>query len=220
MSSNLFDSSQSSPQSLEWSAECFPNSSMNLSHQSTRSIHQRPAGVAVGTMASVAKPLTWTVNLECKVAADTRRIFDALTLPEYIEAWLCVPGHHPECSNVTSRVAHGFQIEHRCSSGSSTRIIGNYCSFLKRKLSFSWRPANGAETRDSFVDIRLHGDFERSVLRLRHFGLETEDDFNWHSALWSASIAKLCKLFERPTLSNEPRKQRAGRRGQEVYCEY
>ena len=165
----------------------------------------------MNSMARVVKPPTRTVNLEFRLAADTRKIFDALTVPEYIEAWICIPGHHPECSNMTSRSAHGFQIEHHCRSGASTKITGNYRSFMRRKLSFSWRPAHGPETPDSFVEIRLHGDFERSVLRLRHFGLESEDDFNWHSALWSTSIAKLCRLFESPSLSSEPRRQRAGR---------
>jgi len=193
--------------------------SMNIYDRFKGSIHQRQAGLALNTADCAAEPPSWTVTLECRVAADTRRVFDALTVPEYIETWICVPGHHPACSNVTSRVADGFQIAHHCSTGPSTKIIGTYCSFLRRKLSFSWRPADGSECLDSFVDIRLYGDFERSILRLRHFGLGSEDEFDWHSALWSASLARLCGLFDRPTLSNESRRQRSGKRRQEVYCE-
>jgi len=220
MPAYLCDSSQSSTQGLDWSVECYSVYSMNISHQFLRSVGQQPARVGMNTVAYVDEQPSWIVNLECRVGADTRRIFDALTVPEYIETWICVPGHHPECRNVTSRIAHGFQIEHHCSSGPSTMIVGTYCSFLKRKLSFSWRPAHGPEGQDSFVDIRLHGDFERSILRLRHFGLESEQDFNWHSALWSASIARLCRLFDRPLPSKEARRKRTSKRRQEVYCEY
>jgi uncharacterized protein YndB with AHSA1/START domain len=192
---------------------------MNNSNPFSSILRRQPRGLSKQDMTGVFEVSSWTVNLECSVAADTRRIFYALTVPEYIEAWICVPGYHPECRNVTSRNAHGFQIEHHCSSGTATKFSGTYCSFLKRKLSFSWQPAHGASAGDSFVDIRLHGDFERSILRLRHFGLDSEDDFNWHSAFWTSSIARLCKLFERQAADADQRRQRASRRRSELYCE-
>ncbi len=207
MPSYLCDSSQTSLQDIDWSEECNSIGSMNISHRFVRTNSLQRPGLAMDSVACVAEVPSWTVNLECKVAADTRRVFDALTVPEYIETWICVPGHPPDCSNMTSRVANGFQIDHRCSSGSSMTIVGTYCSFLKRKLSFSWRSGAGPESLDSFVDIRLQGDFERSILRLRHFGLESEAEYNWHSALWTASIARLCKLFEKSTLGNGRRRQ-------------
>lgn len=148
-----------------------------------------------------------TIHLQCSVAADTQRIFYALTVPEYIETWICVPGCDPECRNVTCRVAQGFEIQHHCESGAMTKISGTYFSYLKRKLSFSWRPAGMKETRDSLVDIRLYGDFEKSILRLRHFGLESEEEFNWHLSLWSASVARLSKLFGDSTPISKRRPQ-------------
>ena len=144
---------------------------------------------------AASAPSPWTVVMECSLAADTKRIFDALTVPEYIEAWICVPGTHPDCRNVSCRDAQGFQIEHQCNTGPTTRITGTYFSFLKRKLSFSWQPATEAGSGESFVDIRLYGDFERSILRLRHCGFRSEEEFQWHLALWTTSIARLSKLF-------------------------
>jgi len=182
---------------------------MNNSHQIPSILRQQTHQVINRDTVSVSGAPSWTVRMECSMAADTERIFCALTVPEYIEAWICVPGYHPECHNQTSRNAHGFQIEHYCRSGKATKISGTYRSFLKRKLSFSWRPMRGSAAKESFVDIRLHGDFENSILRLRHFGLDSEDDFNWHSALWSSSIARLCRLFNRPAADREERRQRA-----------
>jgi uncharacterized protein YndB with AHSA1/START domain len=151
-----------------------------------------------------------TINMECSLAADTRRIFTALTVPEYIETWICVPGYHPECQNVTCRIGHEFQIEHLCNSGPTTRISGTYLSLLKRKLSFSWKSAGPTPTHESLVDIRLHGDFEKSILRLRHFDLDSEESFNWHSDLWSASMTRLRKLFDRPSSAPDMQRQRTG----------
>jgi uncharacterized protein YndB with AHSA1/START domain len=192
---------------------------MNNPNPVSSVLRQQLRGVSKQDRTSGSETPSWTVNLECSVAADTRRIFYALTVPEYIEAWICVPGYHPECRNVTSRNTHGFQIEHHCSTGTATKIRGTYCSFLKRKLSFSWQPAEGSSAGESFVDIRLHGDFERSILRLRHFGLDSEEDFNWHSTFWSSSIARLCKLFDRPTTGAPKHGQRVNRRRSELYCE-
>ena len=135
------------------------------------------------------------------MAADTRRIFDALTVPEYIETWICVPGYHSECRNVTCRLTHGFRIEHFCNSGPATRIDGTYLSFLKRQTKILLENFGPATTRESLVDIRLYGDFEKSILRLRHFGLESEEDLSWHSALWATSMTRLRKLFHRPRLA-------------------
>jgi uncharacterized protein YndB with AHSA1/START domain len=219
MSSDLYVLSQTTAPGRKWASGCYLTVSMNNSNSIQSTFDKRPRGLSGPDLAGESDPRSWTVTLERSVAADTRRIFCALTVPEYLEAWICVPGHHPECSNVMSRNAHGFQIEHHCSSGATTKISGTYCSFLKRKLSFSWKPAHGSAGGESFVDIRLHGDFERSILRLRHFGLDSEDDFNWHLAFWSSSIARLCKLFDRPTAGADPRRPRAGRRRSPLYCE-
>jgi len=212
-------SSQTPMLEANWRSGCNHNGRMKNSIPFSNVLGQQPRRIGKHDRADGTDSPSWTVNLECSVAADTRRIFDALTVPEYIETWICVPGHHPECCNVTSRNAHGFQIEHHCSSGTTTKISGTYCSFLKRKLSFSWNPAPGSSAGDSFVDIRLHGDFERSILRLRHFGLDSEDDFNWHSAFWSSSIARLCRLFERPVAGTDRHGRRANTPRSELYCE-
>jgi uncharacterized protein YndB with AHSA1/START domain len=171
---------------------------MRNAFASNETVHQSRTRGSKTSISTVSASSPWTVAVECSLAADTKRIFNALTVPEYIEAWICVPGSHSNCQNVTCRVSHGFQIEHHCNSGSTTRITGTYFSFLKRKLSFSWLPASEPGSADSFVDIRLYGDFERSILRLRHRGFASEDEFHWHAAFWTASIARLSKLFLLP----------------------
>lgn len=174
--------------------------------------HQQPRGTGRKDLACGPQVAPWTVSMECKVAADTCRIFTALTVPEYMEAWISVPGYHPECHNITCQLAHGFQIEHHCKSGTITRISGLYRSFHRRKLSLLWRQAGTVENCESFVDIRLSGDFDKSTLRLRHRGLNSEEEFNWHRAFWSASITRLCRLFEKPAMGTDQQGQRRARK--------
>jgi hypothetical protein len=45
------------------------------------------------------------------------------------------------------------------------------------------------------VDIRLHGDFERTTLHLRHTGFVSSFDVAWHRALWDLSIGRLVSLY-------------------------
>lgn len=219
MSIDLYTSSQILFVSRLRRSGCNPTRSMNNTHVLQQTIRKQQRGVSNSRIADDLQVSPWTLDMEYSLAADTRRIFNALTVPEYIEAWICVPGYHPDCQNVTCRVAHGFQIEHRCHSGAITRITGTYFSFLKRKLSFSWRPAGASGAGDSLVDIRLRGDFERSILRLRHRGFESEEEFNWHDALWSASIARLSRLFDKPTMGTNHHRLRDQRQRSELFFE-
>lgn len=194
------------------------NCRMKSSCEVPQALCYRPSARSREEVGGSYETPSWTINLQCSVAADTRRIFYALTVPEYIEAWICIPGCHPECRNVACRVARGFEIEHCCGSGAMTRVSGTYFSFEKRKLSFSWRPAWVADTQDSLVDIRLYGDFEKSILRLRHFGLKSEKDFNWHLSLWSASVARLGGLFGGSALTSDQRKPRMNWEQSDLLC--
>lgn len=184
----------------------------------SRVVCLRPGAKNKGGIDEGSELSRWTINLQYSVAADTQRIFNALTVPEYIEAWICVPGCNPECRNVTCWVSRGFEIAHHCNPGAKGKISGTYISFLKRKLSFSWRPAWAPNAHASLVDIRLYGDFEKSTLRLRHFGLESEEEFNWHLSLWSVSVARLCRLFGNPALHTDRRRQQISRKPSGLLC--
>lgn len=218
MSSNLYRLSHIATPDSDWSFDCTSNRKMNNTDLSQNRLRLVPLSTGNGNLTGTPAASRWTVSVECSVAADTRRIFDVLTVPEYMEAWICVPGHHPNCHNVTSHVDNGFQIDHLCNSGAVTRITGTYLTFLKRKLSFSWRPAGEPSANDSFVDIRLYGDFERSILRLRHSGFDTKEEFDWHTELWTASMNRLCRLFDKPTVRTDQQRSRAGSRRSELTC--
>ncbi len=139
-----------------------------------------------------APALYFTVS----VNADRRRVFHLLTIPEYMETWLLVPGRHKQSSmNVTSD-STGFQIQYFDEHGAPASLVAAYQTCRTAKAQFFWRRNGAAVSNPSFVKIRLNGDFGRTTLNLSHSGLGSEADRRWHSQLWDQSLQKLSSLFE------------------------
>lgn len=136
--------------------------------------------------------------LEVSIRADARRLIHALTVPEYLEAWLSLPGQHPECSTTAARDDQDFAVEHFCDGRLSVLISGTYLVCRRRNVIFSWRVEGELCVPPTEVDIRLRGDFERTTLILRHTGFASRHDLAWHRALWNASIGRLNALYGSP----------------------
>jgi len=177
---------------------------MNRGSTSLQTEHNEASGLVTRKGASANTAAARAINIEVSVAADTRRIFEALTIPEYMEAWLSVPGYHSDCHATVCRRVDGFLWEHFCNTGSVIRIAGSYSACLRRKLIFSWKVSGGLCTPESRVDIRLCGYFERSILRLRHLGLQSEEDFSWHTGMWTASLTHLNRILGGVTSGPRP----------------
>jgi uncharacterized protein YndB with AHSA1/START domain len=150
---------------------------------------------------AVSKQTFWTVQQELSIKAEIRRLFHALTAPEYIETWICLPGHPAGCANVATKVENDFLIAHMCGGVPTTRISGRFSVCERRNLTFSWRVEGDQNAGTSFVDIRLSGDFEYTTLQLKHGGFASREQYGWHRALWSSSLAKLKRLYDSSPLS-------------------
>ena len=137
----------------------------------------------------------FSAHTEISIHADTRRLFHALTDPEYLEVWLSLPGCRPGCSMVAGRYDRDYFVEHFCDGRQSLLISGQYRVLRRRHVSFSWRVDGDLCVPDTTVEIRLRGDFERTTLSLQHSGFSTRHDSAWHRALWNNSISRLAGLF-------------------------
>lgn len=124
--------------------------------------------------------------------AERKRVFYALTMPEYMEAWLAVPGVSPGCICVRARNG-SFSI---CwvADGTPFTIGCNYRVCNRSKLLFDWKHDTNSSITASLITIRLMGEFERTDLELIHFGLDPSVQ-EWHRKLWQASFAQLSRLF-------------------------
>jgi activator of Hsp90 ATPase-like protein len=139
------------------------------------------------------------IAMRVVVGADRRRIFDALTLPEYIEAWLTLPGDHAGCRLVASQKEEAFRFDHFSAVGYDLSISGAFRVCRRGKMFFSWRKWDARDEHawftDSLVMIRLYGAFAKSTLCLAHSGSFSEEDYCWHSEMWERSLKKLQSLF-------------------------
>jgi len=134
-----------------------------------------------------------SVSTKTSVGADRHRIFQALTVAEYIEAWFSVPGGVADHIHVFTREDF-FSIN---ISSTQRQHIGILCSYKvcrRSKLLFTWAHNALSETALSLVNIRLLGDFGRTTVQVTHSGLAPSDQ-PWHLELWQLSLAKLRKLF-------------------------
>jgi uncharacterized protein YndB with AHSA1/START domain len=137
----------------------------------------------------------WTVSLQRNVRADARRLFHALTVPEYMETWVSFPDDHSSCLNVASRTDHEFSMTHWCSGRATALISGIYLVCQRHRLALAWRAKGTASADQTYVDIRLRGNFESTTVLLRHSGFDSREAFDWHEALWSTSLERLARLY-------------------------
>jgi len=120
-------------------------------------------------------------------------LFQALTVPEYIDTWFVAP----DAVSGTTAVTKGpncFVVTYRSMDGSEKRFVGSYKVSRRGKVQFTWRRDAFGETSSSLVRIRLQGDFERTTVNLKHVGLAQEEQSHY-STLWQASLEKLASLF-------------------------
>ena len=140
----------------------------------------------------------WMVDLESSIRSDVRRLSLALTVPEYIETWMTLPGNHSDCSHIVIRDGDDYAIDHQCAGTHGVRINGTYSTLERHRVSFSWAVDGMLRVPESSVVIKLHGDFESTSVILRHRGLASYQQYLWHRTLWAESLGNLKRLYEAP----------------------
>jgi hypothetical protein len=129
------------------------------------------------------------------IHADVRRISQALTLPEYLEAWICMPDRKQGSQLVASLNPSGFRLD--CYSGGrvTLRIIASYFFRHQRKMRLLWQKVCESNYVETMVDFRVRGNFGASILELSHTGFDNVHEYRWSEELWRVSLEKLTSLF-------------------------
>jgi len=148
--------------------------------------HERPQSI------NHDASLSFSVSLN----ADRRRIFQVLTISEYMETWLSIPGCHHDRSIYVVSDPTGFHVQYFDERLGPSGLVGSYQTFRTSKTNILWSRTGNRESSTSFVKIRLNGDFERTTLCLSHSGLNSAAELDWHAQLWAQSLEKLGSLFE------------------------
>jgi uncharacterized protein YndB with AHSA1/START domain len=137
----------------------------------------------------------YIISASVRIRTDIRRLFQAVVVPEYLDAWLRVPEHEVSSAVTPLQQSVGFALKWRSARATQSQILATYRTCRRRKLIISWKIEKNSLLKESSVILRLSGDFGCSVLSLFHSGLGTFDDFAWHRQFWHLSLERLVNLF-------------------------
>jgi hypothetical protein len=137
----------------------------------------------------------WTIAMSISVDADALRIFHALTVPEYLEAWISMPDQSEDSAVVASPSANGYRLDQYSAGSVAVSITSSYLFCHHRKMRLFWRKSRNPICSESLVDFRLRGNFGSSILELRHTAIASADEYLWHQSLWRGSLKKLAFLL-------------------------
>jgi uncharacterized protein YndB with AHSA1/START domain len=143
-----------------------------------------------------SSPISLNFMASVPIEAEVQRILYALATPEYMEAWLQLPEvDRVECHS-ERRSFDRFRID-LLSAGKRQQSIYGSCLLSKpNRITYLWEKDHGGSRVKSTVEIHLLGGPSGCTLKLRHSGIVSQDDREWHSAMWHRSLGKLCRLIE------------------------
>ena len=158
----------------------------------TNELVQQPAHAIGDRTRRLALGQSFSITAMRSVNAD-RRVFHALTVPEYIETWFSAPGARIG-RTVACRRGNFFSLSYSCGESGQSRIVCSYKVCRRSKLLFMWRLDNAFVGSSSLVKVRLEVEFGRTAVQVIHYGLGCSDR-QWHQVLWDSSLEKMGKLF-------------------------
>jgi uncharacterized protein YndB with AHSA1/START domain len=138
----------------------------------------------------------WHIAMTVSVNAERHRLFQALTLPEYMETWVRIPGIHGDQQVTATCTPEDYRIVGCCADGLQICITGAYRVSRRSKMVFTWRRGTPPNASLTLVAIRLLGDFARTTLSLSHSGFASKAEYQWHQAFWEGSMGRLRMLFQ------------------------
>ncbi|MGA2908720.1 MAG: hypothetical protein ABSE36_13540 [Terracidiphilus sp.] len=142
----------------------------------------------------VSRPVP-AIALSVAVDADARRISQALTEPEYLEAWISLPNHSKDSRIIASKSADGYRLDQIRAGCSIASFVGSFLFCHQRKIRLSWRDVADPGMTETLVDFRIRGNFASSILELRHTALPSDREFFWYQQLWGVSLARLATIL-------------------------
>ena len=72
---------------------------------------EQPTQMSGGQCTNMACKSDWNIAISIDVNADARRICQALTVPEYLEAWICTPDQPAASQIVASQEPNGYRLD-------------------------------------------------------------------------------------------------------------
>jgi hypothetical protein len=146
-------------------------------------------------MAINMKQAELDVVMSVEIGAESRRVLNALTIPEYMEAWLQMPDAEKLWCFADRRTPNSFHIDLCSVKAPRARIKGDCLRLDPDRIIYLWRNTCIASTGATMVDIHLKGGPGQCTINLKHGGFCNMEESLWHSRMWHRSLNKLGRLM-------------------------
>jgi uncharacterized protein YndB with AHSA1/START domain len=135
------------------------------------------------------------VALSFKIEADSSRVFYALSIPEYIEAWLQAPDT-ADTKFVFNLVGQEtFRIDLYRAEALQASVHGSCRVVGANRIRYIWKTISPTSTTETLVDMHLLSASDGCVLGLKHSGFRDTVESAWCCKMWYQSLEKLCRLM-------------------------
>jgi hypothetical protein len=148
-----------------------------------------------GRVASTLEHVGLDVTVSAAIEAESRRVLYALTIPEYMEAWLEIPAAEKlQCSS-DPKAPNCFHID-VYSADVRHASIEFFCLLLNSdRVMYLWKNLCIGSNAETMVGIRLKSSSGQCIVNLNHSGFRNIEESLWHSRMWRSSLNKLCSLM-------------------------
>jgi len=119
------------------------------------------------------------------------RLFNAVTIPEYIETWLTPPDVSEVWCTGNPAAGDALSIELQHNQRVAVSILAEYKNISAQDLNVRWYVRSRTSTHISHLRIAIRTVRADAILRIRHSGFTNLSDWRWHQELWGLSLAKM-----------------------------
>ena len=149
-----------------------------------------------GMIAATSSQHERDVALSFQFKADSSRVFYALSIPEYIEAWLQAPD--AEGRFVFNQIEEEtFCIDLYRGETLQASVDGSCWVVGSNQVRYIWRTTSLLDTTETLVDMKLLSGSGGCVLALRHSGFNDPAESARCRRMWQQSLQRLCRLVEK-----------------------
>ena len=150
-----------------------------------------------GMMGVVENQRTNDVVLSYRIMADSSRVMYALSIPEYIEAWLQAP--NPEALQFVFNLEaeQAFRIDLYRAEALQKSVHGSCRVVSANQVSYTWETTSSLGTHETLVEIQLRYSSGGCILALKHSGFKDAKESAWCCKMWQQSLERLCRIMAR-----------------------
>lgn len=140
---------------------------------------------------------TSDISLAFRIEAAISRVMFALSIPEYIEAWLQAPDTEELQFLFNAITQDAFRIDlYRAET--LERSIHGFCRVVNaNQVRYTWGTTSSTGTTETLVDMWLRNGSGGCILGLKHSGFRDTADSMWCRRMWNQSLGRLSRLMKK-----------------------